>query len=213
MFDRRLREVMTPVTARVAPHLCRLGLSADLLTGVGVVLGLGAGAAAAAAQWTWALALWLLSRAADGLDGAVARHTHGGSDRGGFLDIVADFAVYGSFVVGCAIGQPDARIALLVLLLTYYVNGTAFLALSSVVERRRHRTGLEDERSFVFAPGLAEGAETVLVHALLVTFPAAMRWIAWGFALVVALTIAQRVRLAVRVLGAPTGPGHRGTST
>lgn len=36
-------------------------------------------------------------------------------------------------------------------------GGTTFLALSSLIERRRQRTGLEDDRSLVLPRGLAEG--------------------------------------------------------
>ena len=211
MLDHRLRAVLGPLADRTAAVLARVGVTAGALTGAGLALGVGAAAAAAAARWPLALLLWLVSRVADGLDGPVARRTAGATDRGGFLDLVADFTVYGAFVVGCAVGQPDARIALMVLLLTYYVNGTAFLAFSSVVERRRQHTGLEDERSFVFARGLAEGTETIVAHTLLVALPGAMATIAWGFAAIVAVTIAQRVRTAVRVLGASERL-HRGTS-
>lgn len=201
MLDRRARAALEPLIARVAAGLARRGVPAGALTLLGVVLGMGAAGAAATARWGWALVLWLVSRVPDGLDGPVARRTGTGSERGGFLDIVADFAVYGAFVVGCGIGQPDARVALLVLLLTYYVNGTALLAFSSAVERRRQRTGLEDERSFVFSRGVAEGTETIVVHSLLVVFPGAMAGIAWAFAVAVAVTAVQRIRLALRVLG------------
>lgn len=213
MLDHRMRPLLQPVWEPLAGQLARRGVPAAALTVLGLVLGFGAAGAAAVRWWALALVLWLVSRVADGLDGPVARAGRGASDRGGFLDVVADFTVYGAFVVGCAIGQPDARLAVLVLLLTYYVNGTALLAFSSVVERRRHTTGLEDDRSFVFARGLAEGTETIVVHALLVAFPAAMTAIAWTFAGVVAVTIVQRVRLAVRVLTREEQPGHRGTPT
>jgi phosphatidylglycerophosphate synthase len=72
--------------------------------------------AATLAFWPLALALWLLNRALDGLDGAVARASGGGSDLGGLLDFLADFVVYGGFVVGVAIAEPDARVARTVLL-------------------------------------------------------------------------------------------------
>jgi hypothetical protein len=98
-----------------------------------------------------------------------------------------------------------------VLLLTYYVNGTAFLAFSAVVTRRAQTTGLEDERSLVFSRGLAEGTETIFVHALLVALPAAMATIGWVFAGMVAVTAVQRVLLATRVLAGPSS-SHRGTS-
>lgn len=211
MLDRHARTVLEPVTDRIADHLARAGVPADLLTGAGLVLGLAAATAAAGSRWTWSLVLWLLSRLVDGLDGPVARRGDGVTDRGGYLDIVADFTVYGGFVVGCAVGQPDTRLALLVLLLTYYVNGTALLAFSSIVGRRARRTGLEDERSLVFVGGLAEGTETIVAHSALVAFPGAMAGIAWAFAAVVAITVGQRVLLAVRVLGEPRN-GHRGAS-
>lgn len=212
MLDRFARAALEPATSRMATGLARVGISADALTAAGFVLGLAAAVAAAGARWGAALALWLLSRVADGLDGPVARRRGGGSDRGGYLDIVADFSVYGAFVVGCAVGRPDARLALLVLLLTYYANGTAFLAFSAIVARRTEATGLEDERSLVFTRGLAEGTETIVVHGLLVAFPAAMAGIAWAFAAVVAVTVGQRVLMATRVLAGPPG-AHRGTSS
>ena len=200
MLDQRARALLRPGLERVARPLARWGVTPTTVTVVGFVIGLASAAAAALAAWWLALGLWLASRLLDGLDGAVARARDLTTDRGGYLDIVADFAVYGAFVVGCAIGEPDARIALLVLLLAYYVNGTAFLAFSSAVERRRQHTGLEDERSFVFTRGLAEGTETVVAHALFVAFPAVMPALAWAFAAIVAVTVAQRVRVAVRVL-------------
>lgn len=188
---------MTPVATR----LVRAGVTAGHLTWAGLLLGLGAAGAAAVGRWWVALALWLVSRVADGLDGAVARAGDGPTDLGGWLDIVADFTVYGAFVVGCAIGRPDARIALLVLLLTYYVNGATVLALSAAVSRRAVTTGHEDERTFVITRGLAEGTETIVAHSLLVVVPAFMAPIAWAFAAMVGATILQRVALARHHLG------------
>lgn len=201
MLDQNARAVLEPVLGRVAGWLADRRVTASMLTAAGFGLGLGSTVAAGLAAWPVALALWLTSRVLDGLDGAVARHTGTVTDRGGFLDVVADFTVYGAFVVGCAVGAPDARVPMLVLLLTYYVNGTAFLAFSSIVLRRGQHTGLEDGRSFVFARGLAEGTETVVAHALFVLLPGVMPVLAWVFAVVVAVTILQRVTLAVRLLG------------
>lgn len=199
MLDQRARAMLGPGLDRVAGRLARWGVTPGVLTATGFVLGIGSAVAAGLAAWWVALALWLTSRLFDGLDGAVARQGTP-TERGGYLDVVADFAVYGAFVVGCAVGAPHARVALLVLLGTYYVNGTAFLAFSSAAERRRQRTGLEDERSFVFTRGLAEGTETIVAHALFVLLPAAMAGLAWAFAAVVAVTVLQRVVVAVRAL-------------
>ena len=60
------------------------------------------------------------------------------------------------------------------MLLAYYVNGTAFLAFSSIAERTGHR--IDDGRSLSFLGGIAEGAETILVHSLWLLVPGTPRW-------------------------------------
>jgi len=160
---------------------------------------LAAAVAAGFALWWVALALWLISRVFDGLDGPVARLGGRSSAFGGWADFSSDMAVYGAFVVGCAIGQPAARVACLVLLMTYYVNGGTLLGLSAAAEKAR--IAAPDDRTFHFTRGLAEGTETIVVHALMVLFPAFMAPIAWVFAGAVLITIGQRVRLAHGMLG------------
>ena len=155
--------------------------------------------AAATGQWHLALALWLANRLLDGLDGPVARATSP-TDVGGFLDIVADFSIYGGFVVAVAIAEPTTRLACGTLLLGYYVSGTAFLALSSLLERRGQSEITSDRRSLHFVGGLAEGAETIFVYVLFCLFPHHADVIAWVFAGIVAVTAAQRVLLGVHLL-------------
>ncbi|MDQ4131171.1 MAG: CDP-alcohol phosphatidyltransferase family protein, partial [Actinomycetota bacterium] len=111
---------------------------------------------------------------------------------------VSDFSVYGGFVLGVAIAVPDARLACAALLTAYYVSGTAFLAFSSIAERRALAMG--DERSLRFVGGLAEGTETFVVYVLFCLLPGSARWIAWSFSAVVAVTAAQRVVAGLRAL-------------
>jgi phosphatidylglycerophosphate synthase len=130
MFDATLRRASGPLLARVAAGLHRRGIPAGAITLAGLLLGLGAALAAGLGRWWPALGLGLVSRVADGLDGPVAR-IDGPTRRGGLLDLVADFTVYGAFVVGVAFALPEARLAATVLLCTSYVSGSAFLAWSS----------------------------------------------------------------------------------
>lgn len=205
MLDAPLRARLGPGLDAVAARLDAAGVRAGQVTAAGFVVGAGACAAAALALWPVALALWLGNRALDGLDGPLAR-LGGATDRGGFLDIVADFAIYGGFVLGVAIAEPDARLACVALLVTYYVSGTAFLAWSSLAERRALATG--DERSLRFVGGLAEGTETTIVYVLFCLLPGSAETIAWAFAAVVAVTALQRVAFAVRALHLPTEDGR-----
>ena len=207
MLDAPVRRALGPSLDAAAATLQRLGCSATGLTVAGWLVGVAACVAAATSHWHLALVGWLLSRVLDGLDGPLARRT-GSTDLGGFLDIVADFSIYGGFVVAAAVAEPDARVACLVLLGTYYLSGTAFLALSSVLEKRdeAERADHSDGRSLLFVGGLAEGTETVLAYVLICLLPEHLAVIAWVFAAAVAITAVQRVALGVHLLRAH--PSH-----
>jgi phosphatidylglycerophosphate synthase len=203
VLDARLRPLFAGPLDAVAARLDHPPLTPDRLTLLGLATGL-ASAAAAAAQWWWvSLALWLVSRAADGLDGPLARR-RGVRDAGagGFLDITCDFVVYGSTVVGVAVGASAEHGApwwpFLLVLLAYYVNGTAFLAFSSIAERSGRTT--DDGRSLSFLGGLAEGSETIAVHALWLALSSVAWQIAAVWAAVVAVSAAQRVVAGYRAL-------------
>ncbi len=154
------------------------------------------------------MALWLVSRLADGLDGPLARlrrsRDPGRSDSGagGFFDITADFLVYGSTVVGVAVGVTSAHGApwwpFLLVLLAYYINGTAFLAFSSIAERSGK--SMDDGRSLSFLGGLAEGAETIAVHSFWLIFSTVAWQIAVVWAGIVAISAAQRMLAGYRSL-------------
>ena len=199
MLDAPARRLLGPSLERVGSRIADLGVHPLVLTGLGWLAGVGACVAVAGHAWMAGLVLWLTNRVLDGLDGPVARR-RGVSDIGGFLDIVADFSIYGGFVLAVAVAVPGARLACVALLVTYYISGTAFLALSSLVERRGGGRG--DERSLRFVGGLAEGTETILVYVLFCLLPCHAAVIAWVFTAVVAITAVQRVFIGVRVLRA-----------
>lgn len=203
MIDARLRPVLARTLDRCAAAVDRPWVTPGRLTAAGLTLGLAASAAAAAGWWWPALVAWLVSRLADGLDGPLARRRGTATPLGGFLDIVADFTVYGAFVAGVAVGVAGPATPFLVLLVTYYVNGATLLAYSSIAERVGRERG--DERSLHFLGGLAEGAETIAVHALFCLLPGFAGQLAWGWAAVVAITAGQRVVHAVRTLSEPAG--------
>jgi len=153
-------------------------------------------AVACTQQWTVALVLWLVNRFADGLDGAIARR-RGPTDLGGFLDIMADFAVYGAMLVAIGFALPEAQLAALVVLLMYYLSGSAFLAWSSLATKN----GVGgDGRSLVFPAGLAEGSETVVSYVVLLLFVSRASEILWIWAAVVGVTAVQRLVYVVRTL-------------
>ncbi len=210
MLDAAARRVLERPLDSVAGGLARVGwLTPDRVTLVGLGLGLGSAAAATQRWWTVALVLWLLSRLADGLDGPLARRlasTRAPSDAdglppsqaGGFLDISADFVVYGTTVVAVAIGVGGSPWPFVAVLLAYYINGSVFLAFSSIAERTGRTS--DDGRSLSFLGGLAEGTETIVVHALWCLLPGAAGRIAMVWAVVVGVSAAHRIWAGYRAL-------------
>jgi len=198
MLDEELRRGAKPFYGPVAATLARRGVTGNALTAAS----LGAGALcllAIALDFNFlALFLWLLNRLLDGLDGELARLRGEASELGSFVDIAADFFMYGGFLVALAVQHPDARLALVVLFFAYYLNGSAFLALSGVLERLKAER--LSERGLHFRRSLTEGFETIVVGVLFLIFPDYVSPIAWIFAALVFCSSGQRFLDAWRLL-------------
>ena len=140
-----------------------------------------------------------MSRKPPRSDFSVARHT-ARTDRGGFLDIVLDFAFYGAIPLGFVVADPAANaVAGATLLFSFYVNGASFLAYAIMAERRGLETQERGEKSLYFTSGLAEATETILVFCVFCVFPSAFATIAYVFAAMTLITAAGRIALALRV--------------
>ena len=197
MLDAKLRPLIDPPLNAVGRVLAKAGVSANLLTFVGLAIGLG-GAAAIAHGHLWAgLALIVLNRLADGLDGAVAR-TAGPTPLGGYFDIVADFAFYVSVPLAFGILSSDNTLPALVLVASFVLTGVSFLAFAVTAAERGEETEVHGKKSFFYSTGLAEGAETIAVFICMCLFPAWFAEIAYGYAALCVLTVFQRSALAVK---------------
>lgn len=199
MLDEELREGAKPLYKLPARILAERGITGNALTGGSLGVGALCLIAIAFGLNAVALILWLLNRLLDGLDGEVARLRGESSELGAFIDIVADFFVYGGFLVALAVQHPDARLALVALFFAYYLNGTVFLTLSGILERLK--TERLTERGLHFRRSLTEGFETIVVGALFLVFPGYVSLIAWTFAAMVFISAAQRLWDGRRVLG------------
>ena len=102
MFDAAIRRHIDPPLNRVGARIASLGVTANAVTAIGLGLGLGSAIAVAWGAFGVALALLIVSRFADGLDGAVARATSP-TDFGGYFDITADFLFYGAVPLGFSV--------------------------------------------------------------------------------------------------------------
>jgi phosphatidylglycerophosphate synthase len=201
MLDGVMRRIIGPVTARLGRALAARGVSADALTLTGLGMGLGCAAAVWMRFDLLALVLLATNRTLDGLDGAVARE-RGMTDRGGYLDIVCDFVVYGAIPLAFALRDPSTNaLASALLLAAFYANGASFLAFAAIAARRGITTEQRGPKSLYYTTGLMEGTETILFFAAFILFPAWFAPIAIVFAALCLITTVARVMLAWRVFG------------
>lgn len=200
MFDARLRPLIDPPLNAMGRWLAGRRIGANLVTLAGLVIGLAGAAVIAVQYWALGLALILINRLLDGLDGAIAR-AHGPTDLGGYLDIVADFAFYVAVPVAFGVADPANSLAALVLVASFVLTGTSFLAFAVIAAKRGHETEAHGRKSFFYSTGLAEGAETIVVFIAMCLWPSAFPLLACIYAGLCLLTVFQRTALAFRVFG------------
>ncbi len=202
VIDHRLRAKKDRI---VAPFVARLpsAVTPGRLTAVSLVGGVAAGLLAAGGWRWWALAVWLAGRACDGLDGAVARRRGRQSDLGGYLDLMADAVGYIAVPLGVAAAQDErsAWVACAVLLASFYVNVMSWALLSAITATRAAGSGERASSTTVHMPvGLVEGAETIVLFAVMLAWPGGAQVVCWVMAILVAATVVQRVAWAARAL-------------
>jgi len=196
MFDAQIRPLIDPPLNRLGQGLARAGVGADMVTLVGLALGLLSASVIAVGAPGLALIPLLLSRVADGLDGAVARATRK-TDFGGYLDITSDFLFYGAVPLAFVLANPSANGAAGAFLLTsFYINGASFLGYAILAEKRGMQTTKRGAKSLYFTGGLLEGFETIAFFVALCLFPSYFAPLAWVFGALCFITAGSRVLLA-----------------
>ena len=191
--DRLLRPLVVPLD-RVSPNVVTL---------LAMVVGLAAAVMAARQMVALGLVLWLASRILDGLDGLLARVHEQQTDFGGYLDIVADFAVYAAVPIGLFLGRATTElgVSLAFLLGSFYVNAASWMYLSAILEKRSAGASARGELTTVTMPaGLVGGTETILFYAVFLIWPGALPWLFLAMAGLVLLGVVQRLWWAQRHL-------------
>jgi phosphatidylglycerophosphate synthase len=200
LLDATLRPLIDPPLNRTGRALAARGVAADLVTVLGFGLGLLAMAAVAAGAYGPGLLLLLLNRLADGLDGAVARHSRL-TDLGGFLDIVLDFVTYAGMVFAFALADPARNgLPAAFLLFAFMGTGSSFLAFAVMAAKRRLVTERQGRKSLYYLSGLTEGSETILFLVLACLLPGWFPLLAWLFGAMCWLTTLGRVAAGYQLL-------------
>ncbi len=199
MLDGAVRKLIDPTLDAGGRRIAALGVTANSVTITGCIIGLAAAFAIWQHYYVVGLVLLLASRLCDGLDGAIAKVTEP-TDFGGFLDIVLDFVFYGAIPLGFILADPSANgVAGSVLIFSFYVNGTTFLAYAIMAEKQDMVSTERGEKSLYFTTGLAEGTETIAVLSAFCLFPQHFSIVAYIYAGICFYTALSRIILANRV--------------
>jgi phosphatidylglycerophosphate synthase len=196
MFDLQLRRLVDPALDQAAISVAKTGLSANIVTISGAVVGVAAAFAIAQNQMLAGLGLIILNRIMDGLDGALARR-NGASLWGGYLDSLCDFLFYVAVPLGFAYADPANVWPALLLVASFTLTAVSFLALAAIMAGRDMGHGA---KAFTYSTGLVEGGETIVFFIVMCLLPAYFSLLAMIFVLLCLATVAQRLWLAHRLL-------------
>ena len=183
MFDGRFR---TQAEARLRPvgaNLRKTGITADHLTGLGVVMAAGAALAIGNGALRAGLLLLALTAIPDVLDGAVAKASGTASPRGAFFDSVVDRVSDALLLGGIAwylASTEPGRIAVLPL---------AVAAASMLVSYERAKA---ESLGFDARGGLMERAERLLFLAFGLLFESLLVPVLWVMLVLTLFTAGQR---------------------
>lgn len=201
MLDGVMRKIIDPPLNVTGSFLARAGITANAMTLFGLGIGIAAAVAIAAGWFGLGLGLIVLSRLADGLDGAIARAS-GKTDFGGYLDITADFLFYGAIPFGFILHDPAANaLPGAFLLLSFYFNGATFLGYAVLAEKHELTTEQRGIKSLYFTEGLLEGTETIAFFVIIAIWPYVFGVFAFVFALLCFVTGTGRLMMAHRMFG------------
>jgi archaetidylinositol phosphate synthase len=148
------------VQSRCARTLFRAGISANAATILAALCGIASGIAFASAHLTWAIVALGFSATFDALDGTIARECAAPSAVGGVLDLSADRVVEACVIVGIAWRDPALYFPALVLVATWYVNITIFLAVGAALEG-------PGAKLIEYPPGILERTEAIIFFVVL----------------------------------------------
>ena len=197
MLDSHARKLVQPVFDGIAKRCLKLGISANALTMIGMLVGVGAAGLVASGNLLSGVAVLWLSGVIDAADGTLARMTQP-SPLGAILDITFDRVVEVAMIVALASRFPDANFELLILAGTIAIAMSLFLSIGAAVSNR-------SVKAFHYAPGLGERTEAFICLSLMALDSSRLLFWTWFFITVIALTMAQRLIHAQRLLSSSDG--------
>jgi archaetidylinositol phosphate synthase len=187
-----------------ARTLFKIGISANAATLAGVALGMFAGVLFARSAAMSGIAMLALSAALDAIDGTIARECGAAATPlGGILDLTGDRVVETAVIVGIAWTHPMLYFPALLLVGSWYVNITVFLAVGAALDKG-------GPKLIEYPPGILERTEALIFFGVLALVMATGflaplgAWLCYVMTALEIVTGVQRLIFAVRMLRAGT---------
>jgi len=137
------------------------------------------------------LALLWLSGLMDALDGEMARLSDQTSQKGALLDIFFDRIVEIAYIFAF-IGTATTE-SLLVLSVSIILSMSVFLTVGAMSTK-------QSKKAFYYQAGLIERTEAFILFSLMIIFAQFSTYIAYLFALLILVTVFQRLKEALTIL-------------
>jgi len=162
MLDKILGENpdLRRLQSNAAHALSRLGITANTATFLAVATGVLSGFAFADKTPGMGILLLAFSAGFDALDGTIAREHAQPTLLGGVSDLVADRVVESAVIIGIAWPYSTLYLPALLLVASWYMNITVFLAVGAAIERR-------GPKLIDYPPGILERTEALIFFAVL----------------------------------------------
>ncbi|MBP3346698.1 MAG: CDP-alcohol phosphatidyltransferase family protein [Alphaproteobacteria bacterium] len=166
-----LRLVVRSFLNDLGKSLAKRGISANLMTIIGFVIGIFTINFLALEMYATAILCIILNRICDALDGAIARNSQV-TDFGVFLDATLDYVFYAGVIFGFALADPAQNaVAAAFLLLAFTASACSMLAYAVVAYKTKSSQEIKLGMSPFYLGGLAQGFETLIVLLIMCVLP------------------------------------------
>ncbi|WP_418964397.1 CDP-alcohol phosphatidyltransferase family protein [Cetobacterium sp.] len=193
MLDTHCRKYIQPLIGVGADLAMKLGLSANGVTIIAMLLGVFSGVLVALGFNILAVLILWLSGYLDAVDGTIARKTKSSSPFGTVMDITFDRMVEGAVILGVAYKYSEFSFISLVLAVSIIISMTIFLTTGPLAENK-------GEKTFYYQAGLAERTEGFLMLSLMILLKENAGIVINIFTAMVLFTAFQRFMEAKKIL-------------
>lgn len=183
--------------SEVARLLYLIKIRANQASILGAILGVAAGVLFASGWVGFGIFALVLSGALDAIDGTIARTYGGATPWGGVLDLTLDRVVEAAVLLGLVCAHPRLAFPAAVVIATWYVNITVFMATGAALEAT--------EKFIHYPPGLVERTEGFIFFILLAIVPTWAVSLCYLYAALEVATALQRLSYATRYLSVRKG--------